>query len=97
MLHDDGVDDRDGGCVWLIPEGDLGLVSENATGLRGVAGDSEEVEVVLEPLPVPPVPVPSPLELDPALSRNSARVGVTLSIPSSNGIGTGIRASSLGL
>lgn len=100
MLHDNGVDDRGGEYVWLEPitEGGSGLVSENATGLRGVAGDSEEVEVVLEPLPVPPpVPVPSPLELDPALSRKSARVGVTLSIPSSNGIGTGTRASPLGL
>lgn len=77
----------------------MGLVSENATGLWGVAGkgrDSEEVEVVLESLPVlPPVPVPSPLELDPALSRKSARVGVTPSIPSSSGIWT--RMSSLGL
>lgn len=102
MLHDDGVDERDGGRIVRLepmPDERLGLVSENATGLCGVAGkemDSEEVEVVLEPRPVlPPVPVPSPLELDPALSRKSARVGVTPSIPSSSGIWT--RMSSLGL
>lgn len=102
MLHDDGVDERDGGRIVRLepmPDEGLGLVSETATGLCGVAGkemDSEEVEVVLEPRPVlPPVPVPSPLELEPALSRKSARVGVTPSIPSSSGIWT--RISSLGL
>lgn len=87
MLHDDGVDERDGGRV--MPDEGLGRVSEKATGLWGVAGkgrDNEEVEAVLEPLPVPPIS--SPLELDPTLSRKSARVGVTPCIPSSSGNGT---------
>lgn len=87
-------------CVCVMPDEGLGFVSENATGLRGVAGkgrDNEEVEAVLEPLPFPPpAPVPSPLELDPALLRKSARVGVMPSISSSSGIGTGTRVS-LGL
>lgn len=117
MLHDEGVEERLGGrvSVWfepgpklelMLPREDereigLGLVGENAMGLRGVAGngrDREDVEAVLEPLPVP-VPVPSPLELDPALSRNAARVGVTPSIPSPNSSsdGIGTRLSSLGL
>lgn len=69
----------------LLTEEESGLgVEEKGTGLWGVAGngrDNEDVDAVLEPLSLP-VPVPSPLELDPALSRKSARVGVMTSSPS---------------
>lgn len=110
MLHNDGVGERDGdgGCmVWFeglvsdrlrVEESGIGG-EEKGMGLWGVAGygrDNEDVEAVLEPVPFP-TPVPSPLELDPALSRKSARVGVTPSIPKSSSKGTLGGLDSLGL
>jgi hypothetical protein len=93
-LHIDGVVARDG-----IGESGQGLefcTEERGLGLSGVAGkgrDNEDVDAVLlgvcecvrrAPELACPLPVPTPLELDPSLSRNTVRVGVTPSLANSS-------------